>query len=192
MTSLNISKCKEMIVPRASLTYPVQFSSNFVSVDFIRILGVTFTSRLTWKLHISEILKKASRRLYIIRCLRETLGKHELIVVFHAIITALFMYASPVFGHLSKTLTEKVDRFFRRSHRLICGRECECGKFDLFSDMLVRNGLNFLSNCETNSCHPLHHFVPSRLRISNHFLIPFSRTARRANSFFPLDLCGSK
>ena len=181
---LNKNKCKEMIIPRSILYFPPPISADFVRVDILRILGFALTTNLSWEAQIKDVLKKASRRLYIIRCLRDSLCKNELISVYHAIITALFIYASPVYGNLSLVLLSKLNRFQKRAHRLICGRHCSCNMFDDISDTFLQCGLKLLLNCE-NPCHPLSTFVPNRLLYTRHFMLPVSHTARRSNSFFP-------
>ena len=40
-------------------------------------------------------------------------------MIYHAIITSLFLYASPAYGHVPACLLRKVERFQKRAHRLI-------------------------------------------------------------------------
>ena len=78
----------------------------------------------------------------------------------------------------------KLDRFIRRAHRIICGCDCTCEQFLTINKMLMHHGLKFLRLCERNPDHPLRCYVPAHLSRSNHFALPFSRTTRRRNSFF--------
>lgn len=40
------------------------------SVSSLRLLGVTFSSDLSWNLHVNDIVKKRYRRLYVLRNLK--------------------------------------------------------------------------------------------------------------------------
>ena len=82
----------------------------------------------------------------------------------------------------------RYDRGCGGAHRIICGCDCTCEHFLTVNEMLMQHGLKFLRLCERNPDHPLHCYVPARLPRSNHFALPFSRTTRRRNSFFPFFL----
>ena len=128
---------------------------------------------------------KVDRRLYIIRSLKWILSNEELVVMYNAIITALFLYASPTYGNLPITLLCKFERFTKRAHRLICGCDCKCNNLTPICDLFLRQGLSFLKSCEVNSAHPLHCYVSKRFPRSNHLMIAFCATSRRLNSFSP-------
>ena len=183
--SLNLSKCKEIIIQRSSLPENIVSTSVFNRVCAFRILGVTFCDSLSWKPQICDTVKRASQRLYIIRTLRDVLSTAELITVYHAIVTSMLLYASPAYGNLPRLLQEKLERFQRRAHRIICGRDCDCDRFRPISRLLKERGLHFLECCEREKSHPLHHMVPKRLEKSGHLLLCHSSTTRRLHSFFP-------
>ena len=180
---LNSQKCKQMIFRRSRAS---TFCYNdFTEVDSIKILGVIFSSSLSWNANFSDLIKRASSRLYILRCVKSLLSPKELIIVYHAIITSLFLYASPVYGCLPVTLLNKIGRVQKRAHRMICGRDCSCDKFPSICDKLNERALKFLRQCEDTPSHPLHHLVPSRLPRTGHFCLPTAATSRRLHSFFP-------
>ncbi len=183
--TLNLTKCKEILIQRSNLPENLISTSVFTRVSQLRILGFIFSDSLSWKLQINNVLMRATRRLYIIRCLRNILSNRELILVYHAVITPLLLYAAPTFGKLPKTLLHKLQRFQNRGHRLTCGSDCSCQFFHPLSDIFKKSGLNFLKSCETNLSHPLHAFVPQRLPRSGHYMLKFSSTNRRLHSFFP-------
>jgi hypothetical protein len=182
---LNQSKCKELLFQRSVSPMNCIVSNVFTRVCSLRILGFIFNDTLTWNTQVSDVLSKASQRLYIIRCLKSILSKTELVLVYNALITTLFLYASPTYGNLPLTLLCKFDRFIKRAHRLICGCDCPCDSFPAIHELFAQQGLTFLKYCENNPAHPLHSFVPKRLPRSKHFAISFSATSRRLNSFFP-------
>ena len=69
---INSEKSKEMII---SFTQDVNFRNyvpNIVieskpveQVDHVKLLGVTLSNDLTWKKHVDNIVKKASKRVYL-------------------------------------------------------------------------------------------------------------------------------
>ena len=181
---LNKNKCKEMIVYR-SPDFSLPADGNLERVDRLRILGLTLTNKLSWFPHLFSIVRRASRSLYVIRCLRNVLPRKELITIYHALITSIFLYASPVFGNAPSSFFVKLDNFQRRGHKLICGSSCKCDNFPRMSVMFLEASLKFLSSCRLNKHHPLHHLVPPRLPRTGHYRLPSCVTSRRLNSFFP-------
>ena len=182
---VNSAKCKQLciICSRGDVHAPV---SGFNVVKCLKILGFYFTDTFKWNAQISNVLRQASQRLHIIRLLKTyCISKPELIRVYHAIITSLFMYASPVYGELPATLLAKLERFQNRGHRLICGTSsCHCGGFPSLCWKLEGAAVNVLHQAEGNVEHPLHRFVPGRLPATRKLGLPVSNTSRRLNSFF--------
>ena len=160
-------------------------TSIFQRVSVLRVLGVIISDTLCWKPQICDILSRVCQRLFIIRCLKDVLSTKELVTVYHAIITSVILYASPTYGNLSMQLKLKLERFQRRAHRLICGRDCGCEKFPAISRLLSDRGLRYLEGCEKLKSHPLHQLVPKRLENSGHLVLSHSSTNRRLHSFFP-------
>lgn len=182
--SVNRSKCKQIVFCR-TLTPSVTSVSGFVMEHSLKILGVVFSDNFKWDSHVSVMIRAASRRLYIIRRLKEFVNKHELIRIYHAIITSLFLYASPVYGRLPLKLLSKLERFQRRVHRIICGPDCSCDLFPVLSSKLDNAAVKLLLLSEGIRDHPLHDFVPPRLPASNRLRVPMCDTNRRQNTFFP-------
>jgi hypothetical protein len=158
----------------------------FTQVSSLRVLGFTFTDRFTWDMHISHVLKTASQRLHIIRCMKQCLSLEELMLIYHAIITSVLLYASPVFGSLSLTLLNKLERFQRRAHRIICGRSsCDCNGFPSLCGRFEDAATELLLRAEANGSHPLHRYMPRRMSATRQFRNPVCFTSRRLNSFIP-------
>ena len=181
---LNRSKCKELHICRTRVVPELNVGCATI-VNSLKILGVWFSESLSWSTHFSEIVKKASRRLYIIRCLKQSICKRDLITVYHSIITSLFLYAAPAFGHIPAYIINKLERFQRRAHRIICGAECSCQYFPLLSSKIESAGLKFLESCDHFVEHPLHDFVPKLYERSGLYRLHFCSTSRRLHSFFP-------
>ena len=151
----------------------------------MKILGITFSDSLKWDHHISNILSVASKRLYVIRRLRDFVKPKDIIHVYHAIITSVFMYASPVFVSLPSKLLSKLERFQKRAHKIICGSDCSCDLFPPVSSRFSEAAVRLLLISEANPSHPLHSYVPRRLPASNRLAMPFCASSRRLLSFFP-------
>jgi hypothetical protein len=181
---VNRSKCKQMCV-RQCKPHDIVDDCGFDRVNVLKILGFTFMDSFKWNAQISEVLRRASQRLHIIRCLKNCMSTKQLTQIYHAIITSLFLYASPVYGHLSATLMAKMEKFQNRSHRLICGSSCSCDAFPSLEEKFERAALQLLLSAETNEDHSLHAFVPERLSASGAFRLPVCHTTIRLNSFIP-------
>ena len=67
----NRDKCKELRIffAKNKVDQPpiVVDGHNLEVVDHAKLLGVTITSNLSWNMHVSEIIKNASKRLYFLR-----------------------------------------------------------------------------------------------------------------------------
>ena len=181
---MNRAKCKQLCIRRSQHG---SFSDDcgFDKVNCLKVLGFIFTDTFTWTEQISHLVKLASQRLHIIRSLKAYVTKPELIRVYHAIISSLFMYASPVYGQLPITLLVKLEKFQNRSHRLICGRpSCDCSSFPVLPHKLEFAAVKLLQQAEVNVEHPLNEFVPERLPATKKLRLPACNTTRRLNSFF--------
>ena len=71
---LNPDKCKELIIDFKKAKH--QFDAVTVNsidlerVDSVKVLGVTITSTLQWYCHISDVIKKANKRMYFLILLK--------------------------------------------------------------------------------------------------------------------------
>ena len=84
---LNIKKCKEMRICffRQQLSLPsLSIDNHHIGiVTSHKVLGLTFQNDLKWGSHIDDIVRKASKRLYIIRVLgREGVPPQELKLIY--------------------------------------------------------------------------------------------------------------
>ena len=96
-------------------THPLQV------VQSTKLLGVTVNDQLTWKEHVSNIVRAASYRIYMLRRLR-SLGTpaDELKGVYTSFILPKFMYASPAWSpSLNLTQQQQLERVQKRACRVI-------------------------------------------------------------------------
>ena len=67
---LNIDKCKELRISFSSISCefpPVAIGGEHIKVvSDAKLLGLTISSDLTWNAHITEVIKKAAKRLYFL------------------------------------------------------------------------------------------------------------------------------
>ena len=151
----------------------------------MKVLGLSQNDHFDFSTHITTVLKTASQRLHVIRCMKYCVDVGELTQVYHALITSVLLYASPAFGQLSSTLLQKLEKFQRRAHRLICGPDCGCSRFPPLRGRFEHAAVELFLRAETNSSHPLHDRIPRRLPATQHFANPVCATNRRLNMFFP-------
>ena len=67
-------------------------------VDSVKLLGLNISSDLTWNIHINEILKKASRRLYfLLQLKRAKVTRTDLGLFYSSCIRSIMDYAVPAY-----------------------------------------------------------------------------------------------
>ena len=64
----------------------------------VKLLGLNISSDLTWNIHINEILKKASKRLYfLVQLKRAKVTRTDLGLFYSSCIRSIMDYAVPAF-----------------------------------------------------------------------------------------------
>ena len=121
---LNGIKCKEMII---------SFLRNEIAISRLRIdeltlelvesfkaLGLTINNKLKWQNNTEAIVKKASKRLYVIRVLRRCgLSPSDLLLVYLSLVRSILEYACPVWHTaLPKYLSDKIEKVQKRAFYL--------------------------------------------------------------------------
>ena len=67
-------------------------------VDSVKLLGLNISSDLTWNIHINEILKKASKRLYfLLQLKRAKVTRTDSGLFYSSCIRSIMDYAVPAF-----------------------------------------------------------------------------------------------
>jgi hypothetical protein len=199
----NTKKTKEMIIHFGKkLTIdsipPLTIDGDHIErVSCFKLLGVIISSDLSWEQHVSYILKKVSKRYYIIFQLsRIGIPHHDIILIYCSIIRSLLEYACPVWhSGLTTTLSDDIERVQKRCMRIIYP--------DLsYTDALSVSGLETLSERREKitrelfvsiqqPTHVLHSLLPLRpnhnIPIRDNYLysLPSAKTNRYFNSFIP-------
>ena len=122
---LNPKKCKEMLFNTLQYRLPIQtplFIGDYTveSVKSFKLLGVNFSSDLTWSIHCECIIRKASKRLYIIHQLRKAgYCTKELVAIYCSLVRPILEYAAPVWAARPSHLSDSIETIQRRAMRII-------------------------------------------------------------------------
>ena len=99
---LNPSKCKELRIDFLQYTPsdlpPLQMSGSIIEqVPSYKLLGVHLSHNLSWSIHCDYIVKRARKRLYVLRVLMKSgLPPADLIQVYCSLVRPILEYASPL------------------------------------------------------------------------------------------------
>ena len=166
-------------------------------VTSVKLLGLNLASDLKWNTHTSELIRRASPRLYFLRQLeRSRVASKELTVFYTTCIRPILEYVCPVFHRaLPEYLSGDLERIQRQALKIVHS--------DLsYSEALKVSGLQSLHErresittriyheVTNNPCNKLHSLLPKRndckysLRNKRTFVVPRCKTDRCKNSFF--------
>ena len=197
---LNTDKCKELRISFArhkSDLPPLMACGNALEVvDSAKLLGVTISSNLTWNLHVAEVIKKTSKRLYfLLQLKRAHVPKSDLVTFYTTCVRSVCDYAVQVFfSSLPLYLINDLERVQKRVLSIIY-------PYVSYNEALVQAGLSRLVDHHQDLCkslfyniledinHRLHHLLPPQfstsysLRNPRTFDIKFN-TKRAKNTFF--------
>ena len=117
---LNSEKCKELRI--SFVKNEPQFAPIVVDgkelerVTSVKLLGLTIWSNLTWNEHISDVIKKASKRQYfLVQLKRSRVPRHDMSTFYTACIRSVLTYAAPAFfDALPKYLKDELARVEKR------------------------------------------------------------------------------
>ena len=126
---LNEEKCKEL------------------RISSVKLLGLSFDNNLTWNLHIEEVVKKVSKRIYyLIQLKRACIPRNDLVLFYVTCIRSVIDYGIPVIYYsLPKYLRSELERLQKRAIRIICPNTN-------YEDALISCGLESLSVHHENIC----------------------------------------
>ena len=90
---LNANKTKEMILVfnkrnRQEQCIPIVIGNNTIeSVDKFKLLGVYFSSNLTWNEHVNYVISKASKRIFVLcQLVRCGFGSEDIVKVYCSLV----------------------------------------------------------------------------------------------------------
>ena len=173
--SLNPSKCQMLLVyfgrkmlPETSLSIA---SVQLPIVSRVKLLGITLQSNLKWDGHVTDIITRANRKLFMIRKLKTAgLTKEELVIVYKGYVRPVMEYATPAW-HSSLTIAQsnQLELIQKRICRIILG-----SNYCTYKQALHLLDLDPLSERRENLCYK---FVLKTYR-SNKFPDWFPKTTR--------------
>lgn len=183
--TINTAKSKLLFITKTSPhdILPLELLS-IKSVETIKLLGVTFSKTMDFKLHFKDIIKRASQRLYYLRIMKSYCSTDELWLIYTMLIRSLLEYAAPMFIGLEKSIENDLELLQRRAHRIICGSvsSCECVVVSLYKRR-CRLSNKLYSSIEKCDSHVLHRFLP-KLGFRGRTIVPIFRTTKRSKRFF--------
>ena len=88
------------------------------TVDNAKLLGLNITSDLTWNVHLNEVIKKVSKRLYfLVQLKRACVAQNDLRLFYICCIKSILDYAAAVVSHyvIPKYLTQELEHVQKRA-----------------------------------------------------------------------------
>ncbi len=168
------------------------------TVDNMKLLGLHIQQNLKWDKQVENMIKRASRRFYLLYMLRGFGAPVEdLLAVYQTYIRPLVEYASPVWHPaITQEQSRQIEMIQKRSCRLILGNRYEHYNTSLadlnlamLSDRREQLLLKFGQKLLNSERHQ--HLIPRRpdsvyaLRTSKKYQEPRSRTDRYSRSTIP-------
>ena len=94
---INGAKTQAMILGKSSYNYDLRIVNNTIKIeDTLKILGVTLDKSLTFKPHVTEMLKKTYAKIAALRRLKRMVPVDILIKLYNAYILPHLEYCSPI------------------------------------------------------------------------------------------------
>ena len=112
---LNAKKCKEMVIDflqyKSTSLSPLMIGRTaIVRVQSYKLLGLHISNDLTWKLHCKTVYKKAVKRLYGLRVLKNAgMSTGDLDSVYCSTVRSTVEYASPAWAALPQYLRNMLE-----------------------------------------------------------------------------------
>ena len=195
--SLNVTKTEQMFIG-AHFNLSKITSSPLIYIDDTPVkrvkeaktLGIKIDERLSWAEHIEYISNKISSAIGGLRQVRPFIPHKTALTIYNSLIQPLFDYCDVVWGNLSLTLAERLQKLHNRAARTIT-----CSSYDIRS-VEVRSKLNWPTLNERRKYHTaivmykiLHGSAPSYLKeLFKPFegTVPYKLRGKEQNILLPL------
>ena len=125
--NLNVTKCKEMVFDfskeKRNFTLLQIDNIEVECVNSAEILGVMIQNNMNWWEHVTKIFKKAGKRLYMLRLLKQANADTKaLSTVYITIIRPVLEYACQVWHfNIPEYLSDDIERFKKGAKNQITG-----------------------------------------------------------------------
>ena len=87
--------------------------------EYIKYLGILIDQNLSWKVHIDNIVTKASKLIGLIAKLRHIVPFHTLLTIYRSLILPFFTYGITVWGQACESYLNKILTLQKRVIRLV-------------------------------------------------------------------------
>ena len=181
---LNVSKTKELVIDFRKNKEPINpikiSDQNVTQVESYKYLGVTIDNQLKWDEHASITFKKANKRVYFLRKLKQFQIDSTLIYLFYqsTIQSILSFCVTGWGGNVSETQKNKVDSLIKRSSKLFSNSPM------FFDDLFELGCARKILSIDKDSSHPLNYNINRSIR-SGRIQLLLAKTMRYKNSFIP-------
>jgi len=179
---------RNRLLLNASKTQQIVFTLNskYENPGTAKLLGCYLDSFLTWQSHCSELAKRLSSCIYLIRELKNDLSPSYIINVYWAIFHSVMSYAILLWG--SSSHAEIVFKVQKRVIRLITNTSQRTSCRPLFKDLKILTlPCQFIRECllyAKNNYHVLRQdYHCYSTRIADHIALPQYRLTKSLNSF---------
>jgi hypothetical protein len=189
---LNLNKCRvlDFVTKRSLSLCPVKTApSVFLEcVDSLPFLGVRFSSSLKWNVHFDFVLKKACKRIFIIRNLRRS-GVSPIFLwrSYVSLIRPVLLYAFPCVCNAPMFLVNKLLRVERRIKRIINDDSVCTPSLLQSANESAERLFNHISRTPRHPLRNLFNFrpmaTPHELRTRKPVQRPLAKTKRFSSSF---------
>ena len=199
---LNPDKCKEMLIDFKRTQHQFDAitvdSKELERVNSVKVFGVTIASTLRWNCHISDVLKKANKRMFFpILLKRAKVPVRDIISLYLTCIRPVLEYCAPLYHHaLPDYLSNDIERVQKRALSLISPGLSYLDSLSLFNlnslkDRRIKQCNKFFEPIVFNTENKLHHFLPPKnhithnLRDQRQFVNPIMHTKRFSLTYLP-------
>ena len=200
---LNGKKCKEMLISflydQPDIPHLCIDGLPHELVHTFKALGLTLNDKLKWQENIEIMVKKAAKRLYILRVLsRINVPSADLLTTYFSLVKSILEYICPVwYTNLPQCLSDKIEHVQKRAFRIIYpGRRYDHALSIAQCPRLTdRRQILCCKTCKKiqEPTSQLHYLLPSSwedmhgrfLRNNLDYTVPRCRTDRYKKSFIP-------
>ena len=138
--TVNASKTKLMLFPArkdiSGTRCPDLILNNTTleSVNHYKYLGVTLDTKLNFQLHVQQVQRLASHKIYLLGKIRYLLTKEAALAIYRSKITPYFDYGDVLFHNANTNLLNKLQRLQNRALRICLNAEPRTAVDQLHND----------------------------------------------------------
>ena len=103
-----------------SSTGCIYMQNEFIeSEEYVKLLGVTIDSKLTFEEHVTKLIKKGNQKLHALARISKYLCEDKLKLVMRSFIESQFNYCPLIWMFHNRTLNAKINKLHERALRLV-------------------------------------------------------------------------